>query len=106
MSVIQLTSGQRLPRGAAIHQLPARRRSAVLESNDAAVDLCEHLLKHDSRSYYAIRKAMIEDDPGGRAPGLRTLTQLGSGLGPCLRFETLRRIAAFYGWTIRVEKQG
>lgn len=82
---------------------PPALKITVLDSNQAAVDLCEQLLKNDPRSYYQIFKAMKEANDG-YAPGVRTLSQLGTGLGPRLHFETLRKIAAFYGLTIVVDR--
>lgn len=78
---------------------PAALKITTLDSNDEAVKLCQLLLSNDPRSYYQIRKAMMEEN-GGYAPGVSTLKKLGDGDGPRLQFETMRRIANFYGLTI------
>lgn len=74
------------------------KKRVICENLDDALEFCERVLRDDKRSYHEISGAMMRTHDF-KVSG-QTLTQLGVGMGPQLRFQTLLRIAQFYGYTL------
>lgn len=72
-------------------------RHVQCDSLDDALSWVEKVLKSDKRSYYEIMVDMGQQD---LKVSYQTLMKLGGGEGPALRFETLRRIAAYYNYVL------